>query len=100
MSDKTETTLEQPPTPINNVEEPPAERAGTLDLPAGWMYRTRKIGRTVLPWYASPKIQNFMVSFVCFFSVGMYQALQGLGGGGKANATLADQMVFGPLHSW
>jgi hypothetical protein len=34
-----------------------------------------------------------MVSMVCFLCPGMFNALGGLGGGGKADATLADQMV-------
>jgi hypothetical protein len=66
---------------------------GTPDLPQGWMYRQRKLGSLVIPWYASPKIQLIMVSFVCFLCPGMFNALGGLGGGGKADATLADNMV-------
>lgn len=62
-------------------------------LPQGWMYRQRKIGSLRLPWYASPKVQLLMVSMVCFLCPGMFNALGGLGGGGKADATLADQMV-------
>jgi hypothetical protein len=34
-----------------------------------------------------------MVAFVCFMCPGMFNALSGLGGGGKADPTLADQMV-------
>jgi hypothetical protein len=65
----------------------------TLNLPQGWMYRQRKIGSLVLPWYASPRVQLLMVSMVCFLCPGMFNALGGLGGGGKADATLADNMV-------
>lgn len=57
--------------------------------PAGWMYKN--IGK--LGWYASPKVQLGMVAFVCFMCPGMFNALSGLGGGGKADPTLADQMV-------
>jgi hypothetical protein len=64
-----------------------------LDLPAGWKYRQRRIFGLTLPWYASPKIQLGMVSFVCFMCPGMFNALGGLGGGGKTDATLADNMV-------
>lgn len=66
---------------------------GDLDLPKTWMYRERRIGKFVIPWYASPKVQLGMVSFVCFLCPGMFNALGGLGGGGKTDATLADNMV-------
>jgi hypothetical protein len=68
----------------------------TPNLPQGWMYRQRKIGSLLLPWYASPKVQLLMVSMVCFLCPGMFNALGGLGGGGKADATLADNMVSPP----
>lgn len=58
-------------------------------LPKGWIYRRR--GK--MPWYASPAVQLGMVSFVCFLCPGMFNALGGLGGGGKADVTLADNMV-------
>jgi hypothetical protein len=69
------------------------ESAGPIVLPDGWMYRTRKIGSFVIPWYASPKVQLILVSFVAFLCPGMFNALGGMGGGGKADATLADDMV-------
>jgi hypothetical protein len=64
-----------------------------LDLPDGWKYRQRRIFGLNIPWYASPKIQLLMVAFVCFMCPGMFNALSGLGGGGKTDATLADNMV-------
>lgn len=64
-----------------------------LDLPHGWKYRQRRIFGFDIPWYASPKIQLLMVAFVCFMCPGMFNALSGLGGGGKTDATLADNMV-------
>ncbi|TVY83363.1 UNC93-like protein [Lachnellula suecica] len=60
--------------------------------PAGWKYRGRKIGPLSIPWYASPRFQLIMVSFVCFLCPGMFNALSGMGGGGKTDATLADNM--------
>lgn len=57
--------------------------------PSGWMYK--KFGR--MGWYASPKVQLGMVAFVCFLCPGMFNALSGLGGGGKADPGLADEMV-------
>ena len=66
------------------------------DRPSGWMYRERKIGPVVVPWYASPMFQLLMVSFVCFTCPGMFNALTGLGGGGRDDHTLASNMVI--LH--
>lgn len=54
------------------------------DRPSGWLYRGFKIGGKEL-WYASPRIQLFMVSFVCFLCPGMFNALGGLGGGGQVD---------------
>ncbi len=70
-----------------------AHNSDNLNLPQGWMYRQRKIGSVTIPWYASPKVQLLMVSMVCFLCPGMFNALGGLGGGGKTDATLADNMV-------
>lgn len=71
------------------------EPTSVIDLPEGWKYRRRRIFGFNTPWYASPKIQLGMVAFVCFMCPGMFNALGGLGGGGKTNATLADNMVSG-----
>lgn len=59
------------------------------DRPAGWMYKGHKIGKKEF-WYASPKCQLIMVSFVCFLCPGMFNALGGLGGGGQVDPTAAD----------
>jgi hypothetical protein len=61
--------------------------------PRGWMYKRIGVGKWNVGWYASPKFQLGMVAFVCFMCPGMFNALGGLGGGGKADAHLADQMV-------
>ena len=58
------------------------------------MYRERKIGPVVVPWYASPMFQLIMVSFVCFTCPGMFNALTGLGGGGRDDHVLASNMVI------
>ncbi|KAK3315823.1 major facilitator superfamily domain-containing protein [Apodospora peruviana] len=65
---------------------------GAEDLPRGWMYKRFRVFGHLMPWYASPKIQLGMVAFVCFMCPGMFNALGGLGGGGKTDATLADDM--------
>lgn len=38
---------------------------------SSWMYRSRKIGPLILPYYASPKAQLLLVSFVCFLCPGV-----------------------------
>jgi len=64
----------------------------SISLPQGWRYKQLKIGSLKLPWYASPKFQLFMVAIVCFMCPGMFNALGGMGGGGKADAKVADDM--------
>lgn len=77
------------------------EPTGDIDLPPGWKYYTRVIAGKRFPWYASPKTQLGMVAFVCFLCPGMFNALGGLGGGGKTDTTTADNMVsaFG-IFKW
>ncbi|KAF4982805.1 hypothetical protein FZEAL_1657 [Fusarium zealandicum] len=57
--------------------------------PAGWIYKGFKVGGQDI-WYASPKMQLLMVSFVCFLCPGMFNALGGLGGGGQVSNVAQD----------
>lgn len=75
---------------IGDEEQP---HQGNFILPPGRKYRQLHLFGLTLPWYASPKFQLGMVAFVCFMCPGMFNALSGLGGGGKQDATLADNMV-------
>lgn len=53
-----------------------------------WMYKPMvKIGSWEAPWFASPETQLLLVSVVCFLCPGMFNAVNGLGGGGQVNAT-------------
>ena len=70
------------------------------DMPKNWRYKQIKLGSWKLPWYASPKAQLFMVAMVCFMCPGMFNALGGMGGGGKADATTADDMVGLLMTVW
>ncbi|KAK6442521.1 hypothetical protein LTR95_001223 [Oleoguttula sp. CCFEE 5521] len=63
----------------------PEDGVLTADRPAGWMYRERKIGPIRIPWFAGPEIQLLMVAFVCFLCPGMFNAINGLGGGGQVD---------------
>lgn len=71
----------------------PVESTEPVSRPAGWMYKSGSIGKFSTSWYASPRIQLGMVAFVCFLCPGMFNALSGLGGGGKSDPSLADKMV-------
>jgi hypothetical protein len=61
-------------------------------LPAYLAGGLRLFGLTI-PGYTSPSFQLVLAAFVCFLCPGMFNALGGLGGGGKTVATLADNMV-------
>ena len=93
MADTKETPVAERPATGHMQELSIEEPVGTIVLPEGWMYRQRKLGPFRLSWYASPKVQLLMVSFVCFLCPGMFNALNGLGGAGKTNKTLGDHMV-------
>lgn len=60
----------------------------TTARPEGWIYKGLKLPGCKEIWYASPKAQLLMVSFVCFLCPGLYNALGGLGGGGQLNQTV------------
>ncbi|KAI1279770.1 major facilitator superfamily domain-containing protein [Xylaria sp. FL0933] len=85
----------------SEVDSPPYTEGVTTARPEGWMYKGFKLfpGTSEI-WYASPKAQLLMVSFVCFLCPGLYNALGGLGGGGQlnphvqANASTATYAVF------
>ncbi|CAG8115615.1 unnamed protein product [Penicillium olsonii] len=70
----------------------PVETSEPVPRPTGWMYKSTSIGKFSTSWYASPRIQLGMVAFVCFLCPGMFNALSGLGGGGKSDPSLADKM--------
>ena len=67
-----------------------AEEAGRVSRPQGWKYRSFRIGRICIPWYASPPFQLVLVALVCFLCPGMFNAVNGLGGGGQISATVAN----------
>ncbi|KAF5019809.1 hypothetical protein F66182_8178 [Fusarium sp. NRRL 66182] len=65
---------------------------GVVDVPREYKYRQYNILGHVLPWYASPKVQLVMVASVCFMCPGMFNALTGMGGGGRVDPTLTNDM--------
>ncbi|KAK8094353.1 hypothetical protein PG997_001038 [Apiospora hydei] len=72
------------------AHDTPAVADGPITRPSGWQYKGFKLGKREL-WYASPKVQLLMVSMVCFLCPGMFNALQGLGGGGQLDTTANDR---------
>ncbi len=83
--------------PISSGAQEPVnygdEHVRDVPRPSGWKYKQFNFLGRLTPYYASPKVQLVMVSFVCFLCPGMFNALNGMGGGGKADPTLADNMV-------
>jgi hypothetical protein len=59
----------------------------TLELPNSWKYKRFTVLGYRLPWFASPPVQLVIVSFVCFMCPGMFNALNGMGGGGQLDPT-------------
>jgi MFS family permease len=93
MSEGKGTAPEVADSPVDGTHDLSYEGAPAT-RPSGWMYRERKLGRITIPWYAHPKTQLTMVAIVCFMCPGMFNALSGLGGGGKSgtDTQLADNM--------
>ncbi|KAF1999988.1 MFS general substrate transporter [Amniculicola lignicola CBS 123094] len=59
------------------------EPTAVLELPNSWKYKRFTVLGYKFPWYASPPVQLVIVSFVCFMCPGMFNALNGMGGGGQ-----------------
>jgi len=74
-----------PPT-VDAPEHSLADSA-SLQLPDSWKYRRLTVLGHQLPWFASPPVQLLIVSFVCFMCPGMFNALNGMGGGGQLDPT-------------
>ncbi|KAI4198834.1 MAG: hypothetical protein LQ346_002682 [Caloplaca aetnensis] len=81
-------TTTGPQSPVYEV--PNAGEAGQPPTGRSWMYRARRFGPITFPAYASPPSQLGLVAFVCFLCPGMFNALNGLGGGGQFSATTSN----------
>lgn len=90
MAENAEPVVAEKPLPANNSYG--AEETGQASHapPSSWMYRTFNIGPLHFPGYATPPVQLAIVAVVCFMCPGMFNALNGLGGGGLLTATVAD----------
>ncbi|KAJ5884087.1 UNC93-like protein [Penicillium subrubescens] len=79
-------TPREKPVPFDVEDPEPGQDHAVVGKP--WMYKPIfKIGNYEAPWFASPDMQLYLVSFVCFLCPGMYNAVTGLGGGGQVNPT-------------
>lgn len=79
--------------PVTTMDESTNEVPNAADAsarPKGWMYREFNLGFFTIPWYASPKMQLFLVALVCFLCPGMFNAVNGLGAGGQVDPGPAD----------
>ena len=76
--------------PRDDHKVPIAEESGSIGSPVGWKYREFNMGCIRVPCYASPPFQLTLVAFVCFMCPGMFNAVNGLGGGGQFDASTAD----------
>jgi MFS family permease len=84
MADQKDMTAHETPT---STERSVSEPTGTLELPDSWKYRRLSLFGYRFPWYASPPVQLAIVAFVCFMCPGMFNALNGMGGGGQLDNT-------------
>lgn len=93
MADTKETAVDvgaEPRTPATPTQAAHSTNfSGPIARPGGWMYKGFKLGRHEL-WYASPKVQLFMVAMVCFLCPGMFNAMTGMGGGGQLSTKAND----------
>lgn len=73
-------------TDVNDVAH---EEAGSLPVPAGWQYKQFRLGPLAIPHFASPQFQIAMVGLICFLCPGMFNALNGMGGGGLLDKSVS-----------
>lgn len=83
-------TEKSPPANFSHALEETGQTSHAPAPPSSWMYRTFNIGPLHFPGYATPPVQLAVVAFVCFMCPGMFNALNGLGGGGQFAAKVAD----------
>lgn len=76
--------------PYDDQKVSSAEDSSYSNPPVAWRYRTYSFGPIKIPCYASPPFQLTVVAFVCFMCPGMFNAVNGLGGGGQFDARTAD----------
>ena len=84
-------TAETRPASSDHSQTMSSEEQGVAAAPPkSWKYREFNIfGHRI--WYASPPAQLIIVSLVCFLCPGMFNAVQGMGGGGQVDTSAANK---------
>ena len=84
----TTTSDEKSTVPAHDVHTPDHSLSdgNKLQLPKSWKYKRFNVFGHEL-WMASPPVQLVIVSLVCFMCPGMFNALNGMGGGGQLDPT-------------
>ena len=77
-------------TPHDDQIAPTIQEHGYSESSVRWKYKKYSFGFIKIPCYASPPFQLTLVAFVCFMCPGMFNAVNGLGGGGQFDASTAD----------
>lgn len=80
---------EKEPLPAHSSEHS-LNDSDTLELPNSWKYKSVTLFGYKFPWYASPPVQLVIVAFVCFLCPGMFNAINGMGGGGQVTGIASD----------
>lgn len=75
---------------VSEKTSPAVEESGLPPRSTGWMHRAFTVGPFHFPGYATPPVQLAIVALVCFMCPGMFNAVNGLGGGGQLSATVGD----------
>jgi len=85
-------SVEKETIPAHNVNssEHSLNDGDTLELPNSWKYKRISVLGYKFPWYASPPVQLVIVAFVCFLCPGMFNAVNGMGGGGQVDGKASD----------
>ena len=75
---------------LSEKTSPAVEESGLPPRSTGWRHKTFSVGPLHFPGYATPPVQLGIVAVVCFMCPGMFNAVNGLGGGGQFSAPVAD----------
>ncbi|KAF2500001.1 hypothetical protein BU16DRAFT_452204 [Lophium mytilinum] len=78
-------------TPTESSQTYNAEEAAVVHTPKSWKYKQLRLFGYKFPFYASPPVQLVIVSLVCFMCPGMFNALNGMGGGGLVDKSVGDK---------
>lgn len=82
-------------TPNEKKLSPPEYTSGDEEIGRAaqspeWMHRKYKFGPLHFPGYATPPVQLVIVALTCFMCPGMFNAINGLGGGGQFKSEVND----------